>query len=80
MAGRSLIGFVLGHALYLKAIHGGKTKNDKLDADSRNRLVTWIDTYAQRLGSFSEQQERELLAYRRDLGPLLSEPSTSLQP
>jgi transposase len=24
--------FVLGHALYLKAIHGGKTKNDKLDA------------------------------------------------
>lgn len=26
------IPFVLGHALYLKAIHGGKTKNDKLDA------------------------------------------------
>src|SRR5262249_35009906 len=24
--------FVLGHALYLKAIHGGKTKNDKIDA------------------------------------------------
>ena len=24
--------FVLGHALYLKAVHGGKTKNDKLDA------------------------------------------------
>jgi len=24
--------FVLGHALYLKAIHGGKTKNDRLDA------------------------------------------------
>jgi transposase len=26
------IPFVLGHALYMKAIHGGKTKNDKLDA------------------------------------------------
>ena len=26
------IPFVLGHALYLKAIHGGKNKNDKLDA------------------------------------------------
>ena len=26
------IPFVLGHALYLKAIHGGKTKNDRLDA------------------------------------------------
>ena len=26
------IPFVLGHALYMKAIHGGKTKNDKIDA------------------------------------------------
>src|SRR5262249_36867688 len=26
------IAFVLGHALYMKAIHGGKTKNDPLDA------------------------------------------------
>ncbi len=26
------IPFVLGHALYLKAIHGGKSKNDKIDS------------------------------------------------
>ena len=26
------IPFVLGHALYMKAIHGGKAKNDKLDS------------------------------------------------
>ncbi len=26
------IAFVLGHALYMKAIHGGKAKNDKLEA------------------------------------------------
>jgi transposase len=26
------IDFVLGHALYMKAIHGGKTKNDKIDS------------------------------------------------
>jgi hypothetical protein len=26
------IDFVLGHALYMKAIHGGKAKNDKIDA------------------------------------------------
>jgi transposase len=26
------IHFVLGHALYLKAIHGGKAKNDKIDS------------------------------------------------
>ena len=26
------IRFLLGHALYLKAVHGGKTKNDKIDS------------------------------------------------
>ncbi len=26
------IHFILGHALYLKAVHGGKTKNDKIDS------------------------------------------------
>jgi len=29
---REEIEFVIGHALYMKAIHGGKAKNDKIDA------------------------------------------------
>lgn len=33
------IPFVLGHALYLKAIHGGKVKNDKVDADKLGSLL-----------------------------------------
>jgi transposase len=33
------IPFVLGHALYMKAIHGGKTKNDKIDAEKIARLL-----------------------------------------
>ena len=33
------IAFVLGHALYMKAIHGGKKKNDKLDAEKIARLT-----------------------------------------
>ena len=33
------IHFVLGHALYMKAIHGGKTKNDKIDSDKIARLL-----------------------------------------
>jgi transposase len=33
------IEFVLGHALYMKAIHGGKTKNDKLDSEKIARLL-----------------------------------------
>jgi len=33
------IKFVLGHALYMKAIHGGKAKNDKIDSDKIARLL-----------------------------------------
>ena len=33
------IAFVLGHALYMKAIHGGKAKNDRIDADKLARLL-----------------------------------------
>jgi transposase len=33
------IPFVLGHALYMKAIHGGKTKDDDIDADKIGRLL-----------------------------------------
>jgi Transposase len=32
LCAREEITFVLGHALYMKAIHGGKAKNDKIDA------------------------------------------------
>ena len=32
------IAFVLGHALYMKAIHGGKAKNDRIDAAKIARL------------------------------------------
>jgi transposase len=32
LCARENIPFVLGHALYMKAIHGGKAKNDKIDA------------------------------------------------
>ena len=37
----------------------------QLDADARERLLTWLDTYAQRLGHFSDEQERDLLELRR---------------
>jgi transposase len=32
LCAREGIGFVLGHALYMKAIHGGKAKNDRIDS------------------------------------------------
>ncbi len=33
------IKFVLGHALYMKAIHGGKAKNDKIDSYKIAKLI-----------------------------------------
>ena len=31
--------FILGHALYMKAIHGGKAKNDKIDSEKIARML-----------------------------------------
>src|SRR5437899_3015622 len=39
LCAREEIAFVLGHALYMKAIHGGKAKNDKIDAAKIARLL-----------------------------------------
>ena len=36
---REKIHFVLGHALYMKAIHGGKSKNDKIDSEKIAMLL-----------------------------------------
>jgi hypothetical protein len=32
LCAREALVFVLGHALYMRAIHGGKAKNDRIDA------------------------------------------------
>ncbi len=43
-----------------------------LTPDQYNRLTTWMDTYAQRQGSFSPQQEKELKTLRHQLANLLT--------
>jgi hypothetical protein len=45
----------------------------QLSADDRERLITWIDTYAQRRGSFSEDQENRLTELRRQMAAMLVE-------
>lgn len=37
----------------------------RLDSESLERLVIWMDTYAQWAGSFSAEQENELIEFRR---------------
>ncbi|MGE5296563.1 MAG: hypothetical protein ACM3VT_17220, partial [Solirubrobacterales bacterium] len=45
----------------------------RLDEDSVERLVTWMDTYAQSQGHFSPEQERQLLAMKDRYRHLLAE-------
>ena len=42
----------------------------KLDADALNRFATWMDTYAQRTGHYSEEQEKELVKLREQFSTL----------
>ena len=44
-----------------------------LDVDSISRLLTWMDTYAQRSGHYSAEQETQITAFRRACAPLLRE-------
>src|SRR5438132_3668742 len=50
LCAREGIPFVLGHALYMKAMHGGKAKNDKIDAQKiavllRGGMLPHADVY-----------------------------------
>src|SRR6266704_3168053 len=61
------IPFVLGHALYMKAIHGGKAKNDKIDAQKiaallRGGLIPQAYVYPEAMRS-----TRDLLRRRMQL-------------
>ncbi len=61
------ITFILGHALYMKSIHGGKTKSDKIDSEKIARLIRGGNfplayTYPEEL-----RPVRDLLRRRRNL-------------
>ena len=46
----------------------------QLNADDKDRLITWMDTYAQRAGSYSRDQEEELRRLRDEWAPFLTRP------
>ncbi len=70
---RSLVGDCPARKSKLLALltEGKGHEGVRLDADSYRRLVTWMDTYAQRLGHFSREQEEELRRLRRRLAAML---------
>jgi len=48
-------------------------KNIKLTEDDFERFYTWMDTYGHIQGSFSREQEKELLEFRKKFKHLLDE-------
>ena len=72
---RSIIGqCTAAQSKLLEIIANGKGHEDlQLNDDDFNRLVTWMDVYAQRLGSFSRQQEEQLRELHQKMTPLLDE-------
>ncbi len=57
------IPFILGHALYMRAIHGGKSKNDKIDSQKiaallRGGLIPMAYVYPQRMRSTRDLMRR----------------------
>jgi hypothetical protein len=72
---RSIVGQCTASQSRLLAVlaNGKGHENLQLSEDDFNRLVTWMDVYAQRLGSFSEHQEEQLRRLRQRMAPLLAE-------
>jgi transposase len=82
------IPFVLGHALYMKAIHGGKAKNDRTDAHKiavllRGGMIPQAYVYPPGMRSTRDLMRRRLYLVRKrgQLRPIFccSAPHLSLE-
>ncbi|MHC4406409.1 MAG: HzsA-related protein, partial [Planctomycetota bacterium] len=70
--GRSVAGACAAQqSALLKLLADGHYEVELGRAD-RQRLITWIDTYAQRLGSFDSGQEERLRQLRRQMASMLA--------
>jgi transposase len=79
--------FVPGHALYMKAIHGGKVKNDKIDslkiaALLRSGMLPMAYTYPQAMRSTRDLLRRRLYLSRQhaQLQTHIQNTNTRVQP
>jgi hypothetical protein len=69
--GRSLAGQGAAATSRLLALLKDGHHGVRLKPPDMERIITWMDTYAQRLGSFSPSQEQELVALRRRWAAIL---------
>lgn len=70
LCAKEKISFVLGHALYMKAIHGSKAKNDKIDSEKiamllRAGMMPQAYVYPQKMRATRDLMRRRLFFVRR---------------
>jgi transposase len=70
LCAREAIPFVLGHALYMKAIHGGKAKNDKIDSQKiavllRGGMLPQAYVYPEKMRAIRDLLRRRLHLTRK---------------
>jgi len=70
LCSREKIPFVLGHALYMKAIHGGKAKNDRIDANKiavllRGGMIPVAYVYPPKMRSTRDLLRRRMMLARK---------------
>lgn len=70
LCARMGITFVLGHALYMKAIHGGKVKNDRIDSEKiaallRSGMLPQAYAYPEEMRSTRDLLRRRMYLVRK---------------
>jgi len=70
--GRSTVGGCAAAANPILKLMEGGHYDVKLGPDEKDRLITWMDTYAQRLGSFSKKQEDQLIRLRHRMAGIMA--------
>src|SRR6266478_5873444 len=94
LCAREGIAFVLGHALYMRAIHGGKAKNDRIDAHKiaallRGGMMPQAYVYPQamratrdlmRRRNYLMRQRAELLAHITNTNHQYNLPALGVRP
>lgn len=83
LCARKGIPFVLGHALYLKAIHGRTTKNDQIDSKKiavllRGGMIPMAYVYPQEMRATRDLLRRRMVPQAPPLGTARPQPEPPL--
>ncbi|MHC4176714.1 MAG: hypothetical protein ACYSWU_04365 [Planctomycetota bacterium] len=71
--GRSVAGACASRMDSLRGLLGAGHYKVRLTTDDRRRLITWMDNYGQRRGSFDETQQGRRRELHRRMAPMMAD-------